>query len=283
MRIHCIPPHRPKPANHLPHAPPLPLPPHIPEALPKVAQLAGPYETQGDDDDAQRHGRGPENPLRQLHVADVDGVHAEDAGDGGQRQEDDGDDGEGVDGGLLAVLVGVDLLQRRRRQVRQPVRHLLQVAQLVIHQRQRVVHQDAQHAVGVRGRELAGRRERRVRHHDRHVVAVDVVRVVADVRGRGLVGVGRRGARDGVVAVRVDLLGAVEVLVVGLAEGVGAAVGMGGFGACGGRGEQEHAPLLREGVGYHVDFLLQERDSVLVAAVEGVGCNVGFLGRELVN
>jgi hypothetical protein len=79
------------------------------EAVPGVAELAGPGERDDDDEQRQRDGGGPVDPLREGHVADVGRVHAHDARDEGQRQEDDGYDGEGVDGGFLAVFVGLDL------------------------------------------------------------------------------------------------------------------------------------------------------------------------------
>jgi hypothetical protein len=83
-------------------------PPQMGETLPEASELAGPDEGEGDDEDGQGEGGGPEDPLGEAHVADVGGVHAQDAGDGAQGQEDDSDDGEGVDGGFLAVLVGLD-------------------------------------------------------------------------------------------------------------------------------------------------------------------------------
>jgi hypothetical protein len=48
--------------------------------------------------------------LIDSHVADIEGVHAEDRSDGAEREEDDGYDCEGVDGCFLAVFVGVDFL-----------------------------------------------------------------------------------------------------------------------------------------------------------------------------
>lgn len=61
-----------------------------------------------DDEDRERDGGDPEDPLWELCIADIDGVHAEEGGDEGKWEEDDGDEGEDEDGGFLAVFSGFD-------------------------------------------------------------------------------------------------------------------------------------------------------------------------------
>lgn len=80
------------------------------EPHPKPLELARPRKTQQDDGYGQRQCSGPVDPLFALHVPDIARIHAEDAGHGAEREEDDGDGGKGVDGGLVLVLVRVDLL-----------------------------------------------------------------------------------------------------------------------------------------------------------------------------
>ena len=84
--------------------------PQIHEAPPEVIQFARPKETERNDDEGEGKRDGPEDPLVDMHVADVISVHAQDPGDGAEGQKDNGYDGECVDGGFLSVFVGVDLL-----------------------------------------------------------------------------------------------------------------------------------------------------------------------------
>lgn len=80
------------------------------EPHPKPLELARPRETQEDDGDGQRQCSGPVDPLFAFHVADIVRVHTENASHGAEREEDDGDGGERVNGGLVMVLIGVNLL-----------------------------------------------------------------------------------------------------------------------------------------------------------------------------
>ena len=62
-----------------------------------------------DDDDGEDDGACPEHPLGQGHVADVGGVHAEDACDERQWEEYYSDDGEDHCGVVAPVLHAQDL------------------------------------------------------------------------------------------------------------------------------------------------------------------------------
>lgn len=78
-----------------------------PEILERFQLLS---HEQGEDDDENGEGDGgnPKDPLRELCIADVGRVHAEEGRDEGEGKEDDGDDGEDEDGGFLAVFAGFD-------------------------------------------------------------------------------------------------------------------------------------------------------------------------------
>ena len=73
-------------------------------------QFTHPSQTTKDNHKCQRNRSRPENPLIEVHITDVTSIHAKDGGDSAEREEDDGHDGEDVDGSLLIVFVGVDLL-----------------------------------------------------------------------------------------------------------------------------------------------------------------------------
>jgi hypothetical protein len=68
------------------------------------------YQAEGNDNDDQGYCHYPKDPLASLHVVNITGVHAQDACHGTKREKYDSDDSESVEGSLLAVFVGVNLL-----------------------------------------------------------------------------------------------------------------------------------------------------------------------------
>jgi hypothetical protein len=94
--------------NHIPRVPF--LFPKLTKSFPEILQLPCPDQAQCNNQNHKRKSSSPKDPLVDSHVAHVEGVHAEDGGDGAEREEDDGYNREGVDGCFLAVFVGVDFL-----------------------------------------------------------------------------------------------------------------------------------------------------------------------------
>jgi hypothetical protein len=110
--------------------------------------------------------------LAGLQVTDVTGVHAENTSDSAEGEEDDSHDGERVDGGLLAVFVGFDLLDvlhylsingRQSRTVKPGMRnftypnlkinspfiHFLEVPDPLLHRGKAVLDQETLHSIGI--------------------------------------------------------------------------------------------------------------------------------------
>lgn len=77
------------------------------DQLPRPELMLRDAQADYQDGKGEGDGDGPEEPLWILHVADIDSVHAEEAGDESEREKDDGDGGEDVD--CFVVVFTLDL------------------------------------------------------------------------------------------------------------------------------------------------------------------------------